>query len=73
MIQKVRALDSREHPFSKNNANRLWGQTMFENHRNEIRIQSNNDLSNSFIVSKAQREEGTHSKSQDKTAPELSI
>lgn len=39
MIQKVRALDSGEYPLSKNDAKRLWGQTMFENHRNEIRIQ----------------------------------
>lgn len=39
----------------------------------KLEFRSNNDLSNSFIVSKAQREEGTHSKSQDKTAPELSI
>lgn len=39
----------------------------------KLEFKSNNDLSNSFIVSKAQREEGTHSKSQDKSAPELSI
>ena len=38
----------------------------------KLEFKSNNDLSNSFIVSKAQREEGTHSKSQDKT-PEKKV
>lgn len=50
----------------------LWQNNVWESYRNEIRLEKEH-LSNSFIVSKAQREEGTHSKSQDKTAPELSI
>lgn len=47
---------------------------MFNNHRNEdYNSKVMLVISNSFIVTKAQKEEGIYSKSQNKTVAELAI